>query len=118
MMICKADFEELFPATFKPKLRSSTVLALPEPAPACIARWEDDGGRTTPVTVRPGLRSVHPSHYGSRMAAPARTGIAVSMFPAMAAYGATAAMLSTFAKLAEAGTAQRRARLPDTRPAA
>ena len=44
MMICKADFEELFPELFQP---SDMVSSVPGPSVKCLARWEDDGGRTT-----------------------------------------------------------------------
>jgi len=50
MMICKADFEELFPELFRP---SATVSSVAEPSAKCLARWEDDGGRTTSATIIP-----------------------------------------------------------------
>ncbi len=42
MMICKADFEELFPECFASQIQIRHEAAAP--SQACIARWEDDGG--------------------------------------------------------------------------
>ena len=50
MMICKADFEELFPELFRP---SDMVRSVAEPSAKCLARWEDDGGRTTSANIIP-----------------------------------------------------------------
>ena len=44
MMVCKADFEELFPEVFKPEGRDAERTAPAGARPACIARWEDEGG--------------------------------------------------------------------------
>lgn len=43
MMICKADFKELFPECFTTQIQIRCETAAP--SQACIARWEDDGGR-------------------------------------------------------------------------
>ena len=48
MMICKADFEELFPETFPARHDERAG----QPNPDCLARWEDDGGRTAPARLR------------------------------------------------------------------
>ncbi|MEP3687498.1 MULTISPECIES: hypothetical protein [Sulfitobacter] len=45
MMLCRADFEELFPEMFEPQV-SATPAA---PSDDCVARWEDDGGAPAPV---------------------------------------------------------------------
>ncbi len=50
MMICKADFEELFPELFRP---SDLERSVAEPGAKCLARWEDDGGRTTSTNIIP-----------------------------------------------------------------
>lgn len=50
MMLCKADFEELFQDLFRPKDMVSSVA---EPSAKCLARWEDDGGRTTSANIIP-----------------------------------------------------------------
>ena len=44
-MLCRADFEELFPEMFEPQV-SATPAA---PSDDCVARWEDDGGAPAPV---------------------------------------------------------------------
>lgn len=50
MMLCKADFEELFPDLFRPR---DVVSLTAEPSAGCLARWEDDGGRTTSANIIP-----------------------------------------------------------------
>ena len=50
MMICKADFEELFPELFRP---SDMERSVAEPGAKCLARWEDDDGRTTSTNIIP-----------------------------------------------------------------
>ncbi len=45
MMICKADFEELFPALFQPEPVLAPCPKAQGPSSECIARWNDDGGR-------------------------------------------------------------------------
>lgn len=44
MMLCKADFEELFPEVFAPERHRAERTAPAGNRPVCIARWEDDGG--------------------------------------------------------------------------
>lgn len=47
-MISSVDFEDLFPALFRPyPLQAASQMAM-TPNPECIARWEDDGGRGLP----------------------------------------------------------------------
>ncbi|TCO68705.1 hypothetical protein [Rhodovulum euryhalinum] len=50
MMICKADFEELFPDLFGPKDIEPLAAT---PSARCLARWEDDGGRTISANIIP-----------------------------------------------------------------
>lgn len=50
MMICKADFEELFPDLFRP---TDIEPSAAKPSAKCLARWEDDGGRTTSASTVP-----------------------------------------------------------------
>ena len=50
MMISKADFGELFPELFRP---SDMERSVAEPSAKCLARWEDDGGRTTSANIIP-----------------------------------------------------------------
>jgi hypothetical protein len=44
MMICKADFEELFPHLFTVAQRTHPKTIVKRPNEACLRRWEDDGG--------------------------------------------------------------------------
>ncbi len=58
MMICDADFEELFPTIFRRGPHAANNLG---PSADCVARWEDDGGRPALMmreasTVRPPAR--------------------------------------------------------------
>ena len=55
MMICRADFEDLFPLMFQPEDNDWVA----EPSALSVARWEDDGGRPAPVelTGRPATTS-------------------------------------------------------------
>lgn len=39
-MLCKADFEELFPELFEQQPRAAAT----QTSVDCVARWEDDGG--------------------------------------------------------------------------
>ncbi len=48
MMICKVDFEEIFPEMFKPEQSQVASPNAPGPRTPCSDRWEDDGGRTHP----------------------------------------------------------------------
>lgn len=54
MMLCKADFEQLFPKSFaaehRPVQSSYAQAATSVPSAKCIARWEDDGGTAIPAT--------------------------------------------------------------------
>lgn len=50
MMICKADFEDLFPELFLPRDTESSVA---EPNTESVARWEDDSGRATSAETTP-----------------------------------------------------------------
>lgn len=46
MMHCKTDLEQLFAGSSTRERKIETVTFDPGPSAACIARWEDDGGRT------------------------------------------------------------------------
>lgn len=100
MMICKADFDELFPslAATRPRAEDSTP---PRPSAGCITRWEDDGGRTPPAAQprRSPARVAYPAGYGFRAADPARAGLALAMMPAVAAYGVASAMFAAYTAL-------------------
>lgn len=61
MMICAADFEELFPDLFQPATASDAQPKAKAPSTECIARWEDDGGLHIQAARRPAvLRSAAP----------------------------------------------------------
>jgi len=51
MMLCKADFEELFPELFKQNPRAAA-----QPSVDCVARWEDDGGAPAVINRVPTRR--------------------------------------------------------------
>lgn len=56
MMICKADFEELFPDLFTTVKHRRTEEPNVQIDP-CIDRWKDDGGSVyTQPPTNPGLR--------------------------------------------------------------
>ncbi|MBL3702116.1 hypothetical protein GI582_05320 [Sulfitobacter sp. BDSS02] len=50
MMIGKADFERLLPEIFRVRDNESLT---GQPSAECVARWEDDGGRTAPAKTPP-----------------------------------------------------------------
>lgn len=87
MMICNADFDELFPAA---------ASEVPEPSAACIARWEDDGGRAFARSALEKAPTVRSAHDGYRIADPARVGLAFATMSAAATYGAAWIMFTTY----------------------
>lgn len=102
MMICDADFDELFSPMDEPLRRAVPAVGLLSPSTACIARWEDDGGRTlarperrTPATVRTG-RSF------SRKPDPTTAGLALVMMPAATAYDAAWNMMVAYGRMTRA----------------
>ncbi|RKF14765.1 hypothetical protein D6850_07755 [Roseovarius spongiae] len=82
MMICTADFQELFPETFAPGRRDD----------AHIARWEDDGGATPPAPAPHDDHVGRPAPAAYGFADPARVGLAMAALPMMSA----GTMLSAF----------------------
>lgn len=103
MMICKADFEELFPKTFKPDQRPVAGKAAGDPGPSCIARWEDDGGRTRDQRRRD-ASDVRTAGDGHAIPNPMTTSFSLATMPAAAAYGATWTMLLSLGRMAAALT--------------
>ncbi len=75
MMICRADFEELFPEIFQPRHRPAAINVADAPSPACVARWEDDGGRAPIRTRRQEMRSACATGDHHPFADPLTTGI-------------------------------------------
>ncbi len=102
MMICDADFDELFSPMDETVRRAVRTLSLRSRGTACIARWEDDGGRTLarqdrgkPATARTG-RSI------SRKPDPTTAGLVLAMMPAAAAYGTAWNMLAAYGRMTRA----------------
>ena len=88
MMICKADFEDLFPHLFKPEPTLPARKKAKTPSASCIARWEDDGGRSKPATRSSLVASGRRSQFGSDMRDFARAANSVATMPAAAVYAA------------------------------
>lgn len=96
MMLCKADFDEIFSSG-----QERTDAARPESGPAspgaaCLARWEDDGGSVLPNPSRGRARVARRDHRPLPVTHPMGTGMALATMPAAAAYGAAWTMLSTY----------------------
>ncbi|SMC95513.1 hypothetical protein SAMN06295998_1137 [Primorskyibacter flagellatus] len=95
MMICKADFEELFPDLFKPEPVAETrqtanpATLVTSPSAGCFARWEDDGGQEVPAKLRRrAVSSARPQYAGV-----SRPGPLDLAMPVTAAYAAAWATL-------------------------
>ncbi len=99
MMICDADFDELFPPMAQPKRQNVRARRPVTPGKPCIARWEDDGGRTSHILPRRKTVIAHSGHHGYRLPDPRRASVAIAMMPAMAVYGAMATMLTAYGKI-------------------
>lgn len=103
MMICKADFEELFPTMTKAKRRGAFPYSAGSPSKkACIDRWEDDGGRTLRIPQqrrRTGAVAQLAKPDDGTTPDLAEAGMALAMIPAVAVYGAASAVLATQGKL-------------------
>lgn len=99
MMICKADFEDLFPDQFRPEPAPVTYQSAKSAAAECIARWEDDGGRSLPAPRRARTASARIAQHGSDMPAFARAGAMAATMPVAAAYASAWTMLSAFGRV-------------------
>ncbi len=108
MMICDADFDELFPNLTSPERRDVPAHEARAPNETCIARWEDDGGKASPFPPRHVTTRTRQGHQDYGLRDPAWAGIAIAMMPAMAAYGATSAMFTAYGKMAETRVPQGR----------
>ncbi len=102
MMLCDADFDEIFAPEIRPRPpvpAPAAMARLPQrPEPGSLARWEDDGGRVSPAPrSHAAPRLVYPANHGYRTAGPALAGMALAMVPAVAAYGAASAVLARYA---------------------
>ena len=69
MMICKADFEDLFPGLFPPEDKAPSVA---KPSAEALPRREDDGARAASAETAP-----QGTRQPPRKAWPARAGRAV-----------------------------------------
>jgi hypothetical protein len=107
MMICKADFDELFPCA-RQQAPSAGETQAPEqkltqkpasPSAACLARWEDDGGADdgVPGRIRPKAR--RPVSRAAVRSDPMEAGFMLASMPAVAAYGAAMTMLASLAMM-------------------
>lgn len=99
MMICKADFEDLFPHLFQPQPAPVPARAAKPQALACIARWENEGGRTGPVPQDRSPPDQAPASRSDASTPPAGAGKGFSTMPAAAAYAAAWAMLATYDRM-------------------
>nr|WP_306265021.1 hypothetical protein [Pararhizobium sp. IMCC3301] len=95
-MISKADFEELFPAIFAPEQLAEMPIATPGPGATCLARWEDDGGKTPLLPPRRGAQVARLGLYGHRLPDPAQTSMILAMIPVITAVGAAYAMMTVW----------------------
>ena len=110
MMICKADFEELFPHIFAPDSRPSVAPGSGvKPGVASIARWEDDGGRTLAPQPRQLVQAAKPRQIGYKARNPERIGATLAMLPVSAAVGTAFSMMEAWGR--RAGPSQRLAPL-------
>ena len=100
MMLCKADFEEIFPELFEPNQRPLSETPVETSSPACIARWEDDGGRPNEMRCRDAT-AFHAAGDGGAVPDPMSTRFALAMMPVAAAYGAAWVMLASLDRMAK-----------------
>lgn len=96
MMICKADFDEIFPETLPPARRAVEPKAAAGPGPAAIARWEDDGGALRRPLPRREARVPRTARDSYPVADPMWRNVALVTTLATASYGAAWTMLSRF----------------------
>lgn len=94
-MICKADFEELFPDLFQPEPASATPEKAKPVSAACIARPEGDGA---PILHARQDRRI--SLHCPEMPVSARSGAMTATMPATAAIAAAWTMLSAYGSMA------------------
>ncbi len=87
MMICDADFQDLFPDLFPPSPQDATPK---DASKTCLARGEDDGGRAHDA-IPPRQASI--ARTGYRLPDQMRAGPALAMMPA---FSIALAMMSAF----------------------
>ena len=108
MMICDADFDELFPNLKSPERQDVPAHRAGAPSEASIARREDDRGKAPRFASRHDSARARREDQGYGLPDPAWAGIAIAMMPTMAAYGATSAMIAAYGKMAETSAPQDR----------
>lgn len=98
MMICNADFEELFPDLFQTEPDPAVQQVAGEPSVECIARWEDDGGRHLGprAPLRCSAAVQRPAFDMERLA---RAGAIAAAAPAIATLVAAQTMLSAYGEM-------------------
>ncbi len=79
MMLCKADFEELFPSLFKTKDHTLGEAQLSS-GNDCISRWKDDGGSVLALPAREHAPALHAGLAVVKMSAAIAHGITWAMF--------------------------------------
>lgn len=94
MMICDADFEELFPDLFQPEPAPVMQPAAKAPTAECFARWEDDGG--LPRAPRERTAPVRGPVSAYDMDGFARAGAIAAVAPAIAAFAAASTLFSAY----------------------
>ena len=99
MMICKADFEELFPDLFKPEPAPSARPIDGLPIPESIAhRADDDGGRSKPPNRPCNTVSGCRAHSSNAMQQPVRVGAMAATMPVALVFAVAWNMLSAYAR--------------------
>lgn len=99
MMICKADFEELFPRVTHPgRQRPSAATHFLRPAP-CILRWEDEGGRVSGLPPRRAAASCGSEPDRPRPPDPTVAVMALTVLSVMAFHNGASAMLASYRKM-------------------
>ncbi len=99
MMLCNADFDEIFASAQQRADHMRPAASFPSPGAACLARWEDDGGRTLPHLSRGKAHAARRDRGQISASHPMRVGMALATMPAAAAYGAAWTMLSTYDRM-------------------
>ena len=94
MMICNADFEELFPDLFARKANGGSSARHDAPSKTCVARWEDDGGRTSLAFNSRRVEKQQVARVGSNRPAPIIAGPGLWMTHPMMLMNAMWVMLS------------------------
>ncbi|GKY89872.1 hypothetical protein STA1M1_37410 [Sinisalibacter aestuarii] len=100
MMLSNADFEEIFPDLFRPERRALVSQSVRAASPACIARWEDDGGRLCDRTQSHDV-SDRRREVGYAVHDPVETRHALETLPVAAALGAAWMMLASFGRVVD-----------------